>query len=620
MRRILEQDDKKMKSIKDNPITSMRLVQNCFWLFCLLLGLHIPVHAASLLSEGQPATQSSDYVGSYSYVASYAVDGNTSGIASNQSITHTLNDNNAWWQVDLNQTAAIEKVTIWNRTDCCDTRLENFYVFLSNTDMTGQTLAQLLSNPSVTASPLIVGLNGAASLDVLFNNQGARYVRVQLSGQNFLHLAEVQVFGTSTTTSVLIGGFESPILSPNSFSYNTVGSGWYLGRTPGMSQSAGDAGISTNGSAFTSGAPPAPEGDQQVFILNRGSAYKAITMVANSTLTFQATQRVNYSASEDQVLGVFVDGVQVSANLTPASGTWDTFTVALNNTTGPHALEIRGLAGGGSLYATAFVDDVRLISNVAPVQMYYIHPDHLNTPRLIEDQNQNTVWTWDNEEPFGNNAANEDPNNTGTTFIYNHRFPGQYYDSETQTHYNYFRDYDPQTGRYLQSDPIGLEGGINTYAYVNGNPLSFIDVFGLEKLNLFDPNKGLDQSFERNRPDVPGVLEVYGHGRTDAVQDDRSGTRESLDASKLAEIIRQDGQWYPGMPVRLYGCNTGNTENGTNIAQQLARELGVTVEAPSSYIIFSPGGSMRINQKWGPFNMFYGDPGKWNQFDCGCGE
>lgn len=111
-------------------------------------------------------------------------------------------------------------------------------------------------------------------------------------------------------------------------------------------------------------------------------------------------------------------------------------------------------------------------------QPFYIYPDHLNTPRAIADSSKKIVWRWEGE-PFGNTPAQDDPDADGVVFTFNLRFPGQYFDSETGLHYNYFRDYNPATGRYIQSDPIGLRGGINTYNYVESNPLISYDSEGL---------------------------------------------------------------------------------------------------------------------------------------------
>lgn len=88
------------------------------------------------------------------------------------------------------------------------------------------------------------------------------------------------------------------------------------------------------------------------------------------------------------------------------------------------------------------------------------------------------LWRWDGEA-FGATPANEDADGDSSPLEYNLRFPGQYFDRETNTHYNYFRDYDPSTGRYVQSDPIGLDGGPNLYAYANNAPTMYTDPLGL---------------------------------------------------------------------------------------------------------------------------------------------
>jgi RHS repeat-associated protein len=139
--------------------------------------------------------------------------------------------------------------------------------------------------------------------------------------------------------------------------------------------------------------------------------------------------------------------------------------------------------GGGNLIEeTVWMGDLP-VATIKPngagsVNVFYIHADHLGAPKSITQPSSNAiVWRWDSD-PLGTTSPNQNPTNQGT-FVYNLRFPGQYYDQETGLNYNYFRDYDPSVGRYIESDPSGLKGGVNTYAYVTNSPIGFFDPDGL---------------------------------------------------------------------------------------------------------------------------------------------
>lgn len=107
---------------------------------------------------------------------------------------------------------------------------------------------------------------------------------------------------------------------------------------------------------------------------------------------------------------------------------------------------------------------------------YYVLPDHLNTPRVVKNSSGATVWKWQSDA-FGTTGPDENPGGV-SQFSWNVRFPGQYFDVESGLHYNNARYYDPLTGRYYSSDPIGLSGGLNTYAYTGGSPTTSVDPSG----------------------------------------------------------------------------------------------------------------------------------------------
>jgi len=112
-------------------------------------------------------------------------------------------------------------------------------------------------------------------------------------------------------------------------------------------------------------------------------------------------------------------------------------------------------------------------------KLVYLHTDHLNTPRAATNSAGQVVWRW-RGSAFGEGDAQWIDDGGGTSITINLRFPGQYFDQESGTHYNYYRDYDASTGRYIQSDPIGLDSGPNTYLYSFGNAVNLRDPNGLE--------------------------------------------------------------------------------------------------------------------------------------------
>jgi RHS repeat-associated protein len=112
------------------------------------------------------------------------------------------------------------------------------------------------------------------------------------------------------------------------------------------------------------------------------------------------------------------------------------------------------------------------IAKIESGSVNYIHTDHLGTPVLMTDSTGLKIWEIESK-PFGDDAGI-----TGVANL-NVRFPGQYYDAETGLHYNYFRDYSPMLGRYVEADPIGLRGGLNFYSYSNNSAINWTDPWGL---------------------------------------------------------------------------------------------------------------------------------------------
>lgn len=263
---------------------------------------------------------------------------------------------------------------------------------------------------------------------------------------------------------------------------------------------------------------------------------------------------------------------------------------------------------GQPIQQVIWMDDLPvglLVGAGANQKLYYIEADALGTPRVVIDPTRNVaVWTWSLEgEAFGDSAPNQDADGDGIAFVLDMRFPGQRYDSATGMSYNYFRDYDPTTGRYMQSDPIGLKGDISLYSYVSGDPLSYGDPLGLEKVILVNPTD--DPKIYQGalaEPDFRGDCTVYAHGAWTHITDTRAGStpgakvryfaNDPKSMAKFNALLQKMG-CRKNQPVVLKSCNTGADpaeKNKLNVMQALSEARQTPVTAPNRSIWYTPAG------------------------------
>ncbi len=267
-------------------------------------------------------------------------------------------------------------------------------------------------------------------------------------------VTQIQLFANGSPIATLPG------TSPFSFNWTNVAAGSYA-----LTARA----IDNTNAATTSGSVNVTVNPNQPPSVTLTSPTNNASFAAPATITLTAT-----AADTDGTIASvqLLNGAGVVATLASPP-----YTSTLTNVTaGSYTFTAKATDNNGAITTSAAANVT--VTGVTATAVYYIYTDQLNTPRAITNEAATPVWKWDNTDPFGANAANEDPDGDTNKFVFNLRFPGQYLDKETNTHYNYYRDYDPSIGRYIQSDPIGLDGGINTYSYVNANPLSDVDPTG----------------------------------------------------------------------------------------------------------------------------------------------
>ncbi len=202
-------------------------------------------------------------------------------------------------------------------------------------------------------------------------------------------------------------------------------------------------------------------------------------------------------------------------------------------------------------------------------KIFPILTDHLGTPRKVLDGDTGeTRWSWDAKQPFGHELPNETPTAGVSAFTFDLRFPGQRYDAETGLFQNGFRDYHPGLGRYVESDPLGLGAGWNTYAYTKNNPMMFSDSSGLvidgKAFNIPEFNQAL--SYLSESPSAAAIIQAVSKSKRKMNLVLYQGRTYSYDEKDQGTIY-----WNPNLG--LFDARNGRCGSGLSPAMLLLHEM-----------------------------------------------
>lgn len=222
----------------------------------------------------------------------------------------------------------------------------------------------------------------------------------------------------------------------------------------------------------------------------------------------------------------------------------------------------------------------------AELQLFFVHNDHLGTPKYLTDMTGKAVWQA-KSTPFGEVTEVEDLDGDGKYITLNMRFPGQYWDQETGTSYNYFRDYDPAAGRYVQSDPIGLRGGINTYSYAWSSPNIYFDFYGLKPGDRYSSPDAAGEAAIRDINPKSIIESVEYAGRIYKKADGsysytkpRKGTKDTSNAGSCPIFTQNAGDYHthggplPGYDDENFADNDKDGNDSENVPGYLGTPTG----------------------------------------------